>query len=75
LDPVSLLLRLERARRKLQATDPNDKKKLLEASRRADRLIVEYYRAHRHQHRGPVLPEEIWRWYNKRCNMEKNRRT
>lgn len=45
LGPARVLLQLERARRRLLATDPSDKRKLLAASRRVDRLIVEYYRA------------------------------
>ncbi|NHM27121.1 aspartyl-phosphate phosphatase Spo0E family protein [Desulfofundulus sp. TPOSR] len=38
------ILRLEKARRKLLATDPGDKEKLLAASRKVDKLVLEYYR-------------------------------
>ena len=44
LNPAKLLLRLERARRRLLATDPGNKEKLLAASRKVDKLVVEYYR-------------------------------
>ncbi|MDQ0286812.1 hypothetical protein J2Z49_001929 [Desulfofundulus luciae] len=39
------ILRLEKARRELLATNPGDKEKLLAASRKVDELILEYYRA------------------------------
>ncbi|RKO68053.1 aspartyl-phosphate phosphatase Spo0E family protein [Desulfofundulus salinus] len=45
LDLGRVILRLEKARRELLATDPGDKEKLLAASRKLDELIVEYYRA------------------------------
>lgn len=40
-----VLLRLEKARRELLNADPDDKEKLLAASRKVDKLVVEYYRA------------------------------
>ncbi len=39
------ILRLEKARRELMAVDPGDKEKLLAASRKVDKLILEYYQA------------------------------
>ncbi|WP_243174922.1 hypothetical protein [Desulfofundulus sp. TPOSR] len=45
LDLGRAILRLEKARRELLTTDPGDKEKLLAASRKVDRLVVEYYRA------------------------------
>jgi len=39
-----VILRLEKARRELLNTDPRDKGKLLAASRKMDRLVMEYYR-------------------------------
>ncbi|RKO68022.1 aspartyl-phosphate phosphatase Spo0E family protein [Desulfofundulus salinus] len=39
-----VILRLEKARRELLATDPGDKEKLLAVSRKVDKLIVEYHR-------------------------------
>lgn len=39
-----VILRLEKARRKMFATDPCDKEKLLATSRKVDRLVLEYYR-------------------------------
>ncbi len=44
LDLGRVILRLEKARRELLATDSGDKEKLLTASRKVDKLIVEYYR-------------------------------
>jgi hypothetical protein len=38
------ILRLEKARRELLNTNPSDKEKLLAASRKVDRLVLEYYR-------------------------------
>jgi hypothetical protein len=40
-----VILQLEKARRKMLATDQNDKEKLLAASRKVDELVLEYYRA------------------------------
>lgn len=40
-----VILRLEKARNRLLSVDPGDKEKLLAASRKVDKLIVEYYRA------------------------------
>ena len=45
LVPVKLILKLERARRKLMSVDPDDNEKLLAMSKKVDKLIVEYYRA------------------------------
>lgn len=39
------ILRLEKVRRELLAVDPGDKEKLLAASRKVDKLILEYYQA------------------------------
>jgi hypothetical protein len=38
-----IILRLEKARRELLNTDPDDNKGLLKASRKVDRLVMEYY--------------------------------
>lgn len=38
-----IILGLEKARRKLLDTDPGNSKKFLAASRKVDRLVVEYY--------------------------------
>lgn len=45
MHPGKVLLRLEKARKKLLAADPGEKEKLLAASRKVDELVVEYYRA------------------------------
>jgi hypothetical protein len=45
LDLGRTILRLEKARRELMAVDPGDKEKLLAASRKVDKLILEYYQA------------------------------
>ncbi|WP_353928864.1 aspartyl-phosphate phosphatase Spo0E family protein [Desulfofundulus kuznetsovii] len=45
LDLGRTILRLEKARRVLVAVDPGDKEKLLAASRKVDKLILEYYQA------------------------------
>ncbi|WP_238457799.1 aspartyl-phosphate phosphatase Spo0E family protein [Desulforamulus ferrireducens] len=39
-----VILELEKTRRELLAVNPGDKEKLLEASQKVDKLIVEYYR-------------------------------
>ncbi len=39
-----VIMQLEKARRELLAVDPGDKEKLLGASQKVDKLIVEYYR-------------------------------
>jgi hypothetical protein len=39
--------RLEKARRELLSINPGDKEKLLAASRKVDKLVVEYYRANK----------------------------
>jgi hypothetical protein len=44
-EPGRSLLRVERARRKLLAVDVGDREKLMAASRKVDKLIVEYCRA------------------------------
>lgn len=44
LDLGRTILRLEKARRELVAVDPGDKEKLLAASRKVDKLMLEYYR-------------------------------
>lgn len=41
----SMIVQIERARNRLLSVDPGDKKVLLKASRRVDKLILEYYRA------------------------------
>lgn len=46
------ILRLEKARRELLATDPSDKEKLLAASRKVDELVLEYYRVKLSGNRG-----------------------
>jgi len=56
VSPVNLgaiIVRLARARRNLISLDFSDKERLLAASRRVDRLLVEYYRA-RYMGGGPV---------------------
>ncbi|MBE3586924.1 MAG: aspartyl-phosphate phosphatase Spo0E family protein [Thermoanaerobacter sp.] len=45
LELGKVILQLEKARRKMLATDQNDKEKLLAASRKVDELVLEYYRA------------------------------
>lgn len=45
LNFARLLIKLEKARKKLSDADFGDKKRLLTASQEVDRLIVEYYRA------------------------------
>ncbi|MCL6478565.1 MAG: aspartyl-phosphate phosphatase Spo0E family protein [Peptococcaceae bacterium] len=47
MNPGREIVRLERARNRLLSIDPNDKKKLLAASRKVDGLIAEYYRTRR----------------------------
>lgn len=42
--PVKLLLKIERARRKLLSVCPSNSEELLEKSRKLDKLIVDYYR-------------------------------
>lgn len=40
-----IIIRMEKARGKLLSVDTGDREKLLAASRKVDRLILEYYRA------------------------------
>ncbi|MBF7084378.1 aspartyl-phosphate phosphatase Spo0E family protein [Desulfallas sp. Bu1-1] len=40
-----VILRLEKARRELLSINPGDKEKLLAASQKVDKLVVEYFRA------------------------------
>ncbi|WP_313885478.1 aspartyl-phosphate phosphatase Spo0E family protein [Desulfallas sp. Bu1-1] len=42
-----VILRLEKARRELLSVDPGNKEKLLAASQKVDKLVVEYFRAKR----------------------------
>ncbi|AEG14479.1 hypothetical protein Desku_0880 [Desulfofundulus kuznetsovii DSM 6115] len=51
------ILRLEKARRELLNTDPGDKEKLLAASRKVDKLVVEYYRAKYNHRIGAAVTE------------------
>lgn len=45
MDLGRVILRLEKARRELLIAEPGDKEKLLVASRKMDKLVLEYYRA------------------------------
>jgi hypothetical protein len=47
LELSRLILRLEKARKKLLNIDPRNKEKLLAASRKVDKLVIEYYRANK----------------------------
>lgn len=40
----TLLVRIERERRKLMAVDPQDREKLLAISKKLDELVARYYR-------------------------------
>ncbi|WP_242839608.1 aspartyl-phosphate phosphatase Spo0E family protein [Desulfofundulus thermocisternus] len=44
MDLGRVILQLEKARRRMLATNPGDREKLLAASRKVDELVVEYYR-------------------------------
>ncbi|WP_156896829.1 aspartyl-phosphate phosphatase Spo0E family protein [Desulfovirgula thermocuniculi] len=44
MDLLSILLEIERLRRRLYRINPQDKEKLLRASRRLDRLVVKFQR-------------------------------
>ncbi|WP_242656284.1 aspartyl-phosphate phosphatase Spo0E family protein [Desulfofundulus thermosubterraneus] len=47
-----VILQLEKARRKMLATNPGDREKLLAASRKVDELVLEYYRTKLSGNRG-----------------------
>ncbi|MCL6560338.1 MAG: aspartyl-phosphate phosphatase Spo0E family protein [Firmicutes bacterium] len=45
LTPGKVILQIEKAWNRLLSIDPSEKEKLLAASKKVDRLIIEYYRA------------------------------
>jgi len=47
-----VILQLEKAKRELLAVNPGDKEKLLGASQKVDKLIVEYYRVKLYEDKG-----------------------